>query len=85
MKNDNGVVSKDNYTVSYVNNTNAGEATVTITAKEGDVCITGEAEKTFTISKKKQSVSAVCTVERIHVNTEAEVLVENGIGQVLRG
>ena len=83
VKNDNGVVSKDNYTVSYVNNTNAGEATVTITAKEGDVCITGEAEKTFTISKKKQSVSAVCTVERIHVNTEAEVLVENGIGQVL--
>ena len=83
VKNDNGVVSKDNYTVSYANNTNAGEATVTITAKEGDVCITGEAEKTFTISKKKQSVSAVCTVERIHVNTEAEVLVENGIGQVL--
>ena len=83
VKNDNGVVSKDNYTVSYANNTNAGEATVTITAKKGDVCITGEAEKMFSISKKKQSVSAVCTVERIHVNTEAEVLVENGIGQVL--
>ena len=57
-----------------MNNTNAGEATVTIIKQEGDVCImVRKWKKTFTISKKTIRFK-VCTVERIHVNTEAEVL-----------
>ena len=42
-------VDPANYTVSYANNTNAGEATVTVTAK-GDV-YTGSKTATFTIEK----------------------------------
>ena len=82
VKDKNGIVDKENYTVTYADNTNAGTAKVTVTAKEGDVCITGEVEKTFSIAKAKQSISVECADERIHVNTATEIQVENGIGDV---
>ena len=82
VKDKNGMVDKENYTVTYADNTNAGTAKVIVTAKEGDVCITGEVEKTFSIAKAKQSISVECADERIHVNTATEIQVENGIGDV---
>ena len=45
------VVSPDNYIVSYENNTHAGTATVTVTAKEPSNC-TGSITTTFTITPK---------------------------------
>jgi len=46
------VISADEYTVSYSNNTNAGTATVTVTDKTGgNYAVSGE--KTFTISPKE--------------------------------
>lgn len=81
VRNNEGIVSEDNYTVAYADNLNAGEATVTITANSGDVCITGTVEKTFTISKAKQTVIASCTDESIHVKTPTEIEV-NGIGEI---
>ena len=81
VKNDSGVISEENYTVAYADNTNAGKAKVTVTAKEGDVCVTGEVEKTFTISKAKQTVSAGSTDEQIHVKASTEIQVD-GIGDV---
>ena len=82
VKDKNGIVDKDNYTVTYADNLNAGTAKVIVTAKEGNICITGEVERTFTIAKAKQSISVDCADERIHVNTETEIQVENGIGDV---
>ena len=49
------------YTLSYSNNTNAGTATVTITAKS-DGNFTGSNSKTFTINKKSLSNSSDFTI-----------------------
>lgn len=43
------------YTVDYVNNKNAGKATITIKAKEGSNCV-GSKNSTFTIKKASQSL-----------------------------
>ena len=81
VKNSNGIVSEDDYTVTYANNINAGNAKVIITAKTGDVSIKGTVEKGFTIAKAKQSVSAASTDEQIHVKASTEIQAD-GIGDI---
>lgn len=81
VKNSNGIVSEDDYTVTYANNINAGNAKVIVAAKTGDVSIKGTVEKGFTIAKAKQSVSAASMDEQIHVKTSTEIQV-NGIGDI---
>lgn len=81
VKNSNGIVSEGNYTVTYANNINAGNAKVIVAAKTGDVSIKGTVEKGFTIAKAKQSVSAASMDEQIHVKTSTEIQV-NGIGDI---
>ena len=51
------LVKDADYTLSYSNNTNAGTATVTITAKS-DGNFTGSNSKTFTINKKSLSTNS---------------------------
>ena len=81
VKNSNGIVSEDDYTVTYANNINAGNAKVIVAAKTGDVSIKGTVEKGFTIAKAKQSVSAASMDEQIHVKTSTEIQVD-GIGDI---
>ena len=81
VKDGNGIVSEDNYTVTYADNQNAGTAKAIITAKGGDICIKGEAEKTFIIAKAKQSITAESADERIHVNTTTEIQA-SGVGDI---
>ena len=81
VKNSNGIVSKEDYTVTYADNVNAGNAKVIITAKTGDVSIKGTVEKGFTIAKAKQSVSAASTDEQIHVKASTEIQAD-GIGDI---
>lgn len=81
VKNSNGIVSEDDYTVTYANNINAGNAKVIITAKTGDVSIKGTVEKGFTIAKAKQFVSAASTDEQIHVKASTEIQAD-GIGDI---
>lgn len=81
VKNSNGIVSEDDYTVTYANNINAGNAKVIVAAKTGDVSIKGTVEKGFTIAKAKQSVSAASMDEQIHVKTSTEIQVD-GIGNI---
>ena len=81
VKNSNGIVSEEDYTVTYADNVNAGNAKVIITAKTGDVSIKGTVEKGFTIAKAKQSVSAASMDEQIHVKTSTEIHVD-GIGDI---
>ena len=81
VKNSNGIVSEEDYTVTYADNVNAGNAKVIITAKTGDVSIKGKVEKGFTIAKAKQSVSAASTDEQIHVKTSTEIQAD-GIGDI---
>ena len=81
VKNSNGIVSEEDYTVTYADNVNAGNAKVIITAKTGDVSIKGTVEKGFTIAKAKQSVSAASTDEQIHVKASTEIQAD-GIGDI---
>lgn len=81
VKNSNGIVSEDDYTVTYANNINAGNAKVIVAAKTGDVSIKGTVEKGFIIAKAKQSVSAASMDEQIHVKTSTEIQVD-GIGDI---
>ena len=81
VKNSNGIVSDDDYTVTYADNVNAGNAKVIITAKTGDVSIKGTVEKGFIIAKAKQSVSAASTDEQIHVKASTEIQAD-GIGDI---
>lgn len=81
VKNSNEIVSEDDYTVTYANNINAGNAKVIVAAKTGDVSIKGTVEKGFTIAKAKQSVSAASMDEQIHVKTSTEIHVD-GIGDI---
>ncbi len=82
IKNNNGLVNAEDYTVTYADNENAGEATVTITAKEGNVSVTGTANRTFTIAKAGQTVTAQMAAESIHVDTSEPVTV-NGLGTII--
>ena len=50
------MVDSSSYNVSYKNNTNAGTATVTVTAKDGDVPISGSKNATFKINQASQSL-----------------------------
>ena len=77
-----GVINETDYTVTYADNKNAGNAKVIITAKDGDVSITGSAEKNFIIGKAKQSLIASCAEERIHVNVETPIQINGGVGTV---
>ena len=81
VKNSNGIVSEEDYTVTYADNVNAGNAKVIITAKTGDVSIKGTVEKGFIIAKAKQSVSAASTDEQIHVKASTEIQAD-GIGDI---
>ena len=56
---DASIVSKDSYTISFDNNVNAGEATVTITGKgeKGSGSWWGKTSRTFTISKAESSIT----------------------------
>ena len=81
VKNSNGIVSDDDYTVTYADNVNAVNAKVIITAKTGDVSIKGTVEKGFIIAKAKQSVSAASTDEQIHVKASTEIQAD-GIGDI---
>lgn len=81
VKNSNGIVSEEDYTVTYADNVNAGNAKVIITAKTGDVSIKGTVEKGFTIAKAKQAVSAASTDEQIHVKASTEIQAD-GIGDI---
>ena len=81
VKNSNGIVSEEDYTVTYADNVNAGNAKVIITAKTGDVSIKGTVEKGFTIAKAKQSVLAASTDEQIHVKASTEIQAD-GIGDI---
>ena len=81
VKNSNGIVSEEDYTVTYADNVKAGNAKVIITAKTGDVSIKGTVEKGFTIAKAKQSVSAASTDEQIHVKASTEIQAD-GIGDI---
>ena len=81
VKSGNRIVSEDDYTVTYANNINAGNAKVIVAAKTGDVSIKGTVEKGFTIAKAKQSVSAASMDEQIHVKTSTEIQAD-GIGDI---
>lgn len=80
VKTKNQVVREEDYTVIYEDNQNAGEARVTVTAKGGDVCITGSQELTFVIEKAKQNATAKVNGESIHVGTTEPIAV-NGLGK----
>ncbi len=54
---DKTLVNDTDYTVSYVNNINAGTAKAVITAKEGSIYV-GKAEKNFTINKADAVIQA---------------------------
>ncbi len=58
------------YTVSYVDNTNAGIATITITGMGN---YTGTVSKDFTINKANQSVSASASTSSIEVGATATI------------
>lgn len=66
------------YTVAYSNNVNAGTAKVTVTG-QGDY--TGKAEKTFTINKADQTVTASISASTIEVGKTASITA-SGIGTI---
>lgn len=71
------LVAGTDYTVAYSNNTNAGTATVTVTAKEGSD-YSGEATATFTIAKADITVTAP-TAQTLTYTGEAQTLVTAGV------
>lgn len=68
------------YTVTYTDNTNAGNATVTVTAVEGSD-YSGQAQTTFTIAKASISVTAP-VAKTLAYNGAAQALVEAGSASV---
>lgn len=71
------LVLDTDYTVAYSNNTNAGTATVTVTAKEGSD-YSGEATATFTIAKADITVTAP-TAQTLTYTGGAQTLVTAGV------
>ncbi|MCD8109556.1 MAG: Ig-like domain-containing protein, partial [Clostridiales bacterium] len=67
------------YTVSFSNNVNAGTANVVITG-EGDYV--GTKEKTFTINKADQSVSATVSSSGITVGSTTSISISGAVGTV---
>jgi uncharacterized protein YjdB len=77
VKNGETTLIKDtDYTVSYSNNTDVGIATVTITGKGSYM---GEIQKTFTITKAEQTVTASVTPASVVVGETAQITA-NGQG-----
>ena len=74
------LVLNTDYTVAYSNNTNAGEATVTITAVAGSD-YSGTATKTFTIVKAASAVTQAPEGKSLPYTGEAQALVEAGTAQ----
>ena len=73
------LVLNTDYTVAYSNNTNAGTATVTITAVEGSN-YSGTASKTFTIAKADITMTtAPAAVSGLVYSGEAQTLVTAGV------
>jgi hypothetical protein len=54
----NVTIENTNYTLSWANNTNAGNGTVTVTAAADNAVLSGSAEKTFEIAKATPTISA---------------------------
>lgn len=73
VKNSSGIISAADYTVTYADNLNAGDAKVIVTAAEGNVSVRGSAEIPFMITKARQTITAACADERIHINTSTEI------------
>ena len=71
------LVLNTDYTVAYSNNTNAGMATVTITAVEGSN-YSGTATKTFNIVKADITPTAPVALTTLVYNTKAQPLIEAG-------
>lgn len=67
------------YTIAYKNNTNAGTATVKITGV-GDY--TGSVDKTFTINKAAQSITAKSSLATVSVGKTATVSTTGAKGTV---
>ena len=73
------LVLNTDYTVAYSNNTNAGTATVTITAVEGSN-YSGTASKTFTIAKADITMTtAPAAVSGLVYSGEAQTLITAGV------
>ena len=68
---------KTDYTVEYANNTNAGTATVTVTAKAGSN-YSGSASTTFNIQKADITVKAPTTIKGLVYSGEPQALVQAG-------
>ncbi len=71
------LVLNTDYTVAYSNNTNAGTATVTVTAVEGSN-YSGTATKTFNIVKADITPTAPVALTTLVYNTKAQPLIEAG-------
>lgn len=72
------LIPSSDYVTNWTNNTNAGEATLEISATSGNGSCTGSAEFTFTITPKK--ISAVQSGELTYNGTEqTPVFVLNGV------
>lgn len=73
------LVLDTDYTVAYSNNTNAGTATVTVTAKEGSD-YSGEATATFTIAKADITMTTTpAAVAGLVYSGEGQTLVTAGV------
>ena len=70
--NDGNVIPDSEYTVSYSNNTNAGEGTITITNKNGGNYIVN-GNKTFTINKKEVTNPSIEFVPTEYTYTGSEI------------
>lgn len=69
------VVPKENYTISFENNINAGEATLTVTASG---VYTGSQSIAFTISPKSLgTVSATMTTDYVYIGNPVETDISN--------
>ena len=75
---DDGPIDSDEYTVTYSDNIDAGTATVTVTAKEGDISVCGSAKAEFTITRKTRYITASLSDELVHMGGTALVMASAG-------
>lgn len=66
-------ISDSYYHVTYIDNTNAGTATIICTAEEGNIPYKGTIRTTFTILKKEQGLRAVADSTNISVGEKTKV------------
>lgn len=80
VKDGSEVIPASEYSVSYASNVNAGEATVTITDKEGgNYTVSGQT--TFVIEKGATTVKTAPQAKALTYNREAQALVDPGTGE----